>query len=492
MAQYDPRTDDNKIGKLNKYNANEIAKLISLHITGAPGDKYTYGTTQNLIESPWKLRDMIDWIIKDYNNECNNCMRLNLTYINQSNMEKLHRAGWEFCVEYLQSLQSNTGVLFDLYTDRTFQWANLALKSYGIIPYTSPWIGFVHHCPNSEYTENNIDNMINNPLFIQSLPMCKGIITLSTYLKKYLEQKLDKYNIPIINMYHPTQFIVSNDCFTIEKFVTNDNRMLINIGGWYRNTTTIYHLDVTTIRTNMFQTLDIKKGMLKGKNMNAYFPPDNLSIIGGYILDDNNNKIFKFKIMEYDNKCSNESSIISGELLSNSNKWIYYMEKYINENMMLITHFDLTLDDIPENFKFGLNEVVSENNAYVCSLHKYFKHILQSVNIINYLPDQQYDGLLSENIVFLDLLDCSAVNTIIECIVRNVPLIVNRHEAIEEYLGKDYPLFYDNYDDIYKLLKLKKITLAHNYLKNMDKEFLRIEYFIKSLKDSTIYKTLNN
>ncbi|NBP67044.1 MAG: hypothetical protein EBU66_20660, partial [Bacteroidetes bacterium] len=66
-----------------------------------------------------------------------------------------------------------------------------------------------------------------------------------------------------------------------------------------------------------------------------------------------------------------------------------------------------------------------------------------SVEIINTLTNTNYDILLSENIVFLDLIDCSAVNTVIECVVRNTPLIVNRHHALEEVLGKEYPGFYN-------------------------------------------------
>ena len=31
-----------------------------------------------------------------------------------------------------------------------------------------------------------------------------------------------------------------------------------------------------------------------------------------------------------------------------------------------------------------------------------------------------------------------------ECIKANNPIIVNRLESIENYIGKEYPLFYDN------------------------------------------------
>ena len=41
------------------------------------------------------------------------------------------------------------------------------------------------------------------------------------------------------------------------------------------------------------------------------------------------------------------------------------------------------------------------------------------------LSNEDYDILLSENIVFLDLYDSSANNAVIECIARATPLLVN-------------------------------------------------------------------
>ena len=117
--------------------------------------------------------------------------------------------------------------------------------------------------------------------------------------------------------------------------------------------------------------------------------------------------------------------------------------------------------------------------------------MLHSVTILEHLPNNDYDHLLSENIVFLDLVDCSAANTIIECITRNTPIIINRHPAVEEYLGKDYPLFYDDIDDVNGLLTIKNIRRGYHYLLRKNKDFLHVDYFIESLKSSSIYQNLN-
>lgn len=71
----------------------------------------------------------------------------------------------------------------------------------------------------------------------------------------------------------------------------------------------------------------------------------------------------------------------------------------------------------------------SQNNWHKHN-EDYMDKILKSVEVIEHLSDSAYDELLSENVVFLNLIDASAVNTVIECVVRNTPLIINRLPAI--------------------------------------------------------------
>ena len=111
---------------------------------------------------------------------------------------------------------------------------------------------------------------------------------------------------------------------------------------------------------------------------------------------------------------------------------------------------------------------------------------IHNIKLIQHVDNTQYDELLSKYVVFIKLYDASAVNTLIECIVRNTPIIVNKLPAIVEYLGNDYPLYYNNIDEVPALLKHNifnnKIKNAHNYLKTMNKNFLHIDNFIKNLR----------
>ena len=102
----------------------------------------------------------------------------------------------------------------------------------------------------------------------------------------------------------------------------------------------------------------------------------------------------------------------------------------------------------------------------------------KDVTHIHFLENNEFDNLLSENIVFIRLEDASAVNTVIECIVRNTPIIVNRLPALEEVLGKKYPLFYNSINDVKNLLTMKNIEKAFDYLKNLNKTELKLETFI--------------
>ena len=71
------------------------------------------------------------------------------------------------------------------------------------------------------------------------------------------------------------------------------------------------------------------------------------------------------------------------------------------------------------------------------------KNEINSVKFIDHLDNNDYDVLLSQNIVFLDLYDTSANNAVIECIARGTPLLINRHPATIEYLGEKYPFYFD-------------------------------------------------
>lgn len=109
---------------------------------------------------------------------------------------------------------------------------------------------------------------------------------------------------------------------------------------------------------------------------------------------------------------------------------------------------------------------------------------------VDRLKDEEYDRLLCENVVFVDLYDSSANNVVIECIARATPLLVNPLPAVMEYLGEDYPLYFDTLAEAAKkAMDVALIGSAHRYLKTCEvREKLSAEYFCRSFEESEVYR----
>lgn len=120
------------------------------------------------------------------------------------------------------------------------------------------------------------------------------------------------------------------------------------------------------------------------------------------------------------------------------------------------------------------------------------KEVLQSAEVITFIPNEEYDRLLSENIVFLDVYDSSANNAIIECIARNTPVLVNPLEPIVEYLGQDYPLYFTSLEEAAdKAANQDLIRQASEYIAaNPVKMKLTGDYFRQSVINSSIYQSI--
>jgi polysaccharide pyruvyl transferase WcaK-like protein len=378
-----------------------ITKIIINNIFGTLKTEYNYGLenkvlTCNFNENIYYLFE--NKFLKGYYNNKNEISKntnLNFFYIDNYFTPGVHRSGWSYVTKYLiENFNDNNGnIIVDLYIDKTFLWdleINIKLKK---IPYIKPWIGFIHHTPNPEYTDHSLNHILESQLFINSLKYCKGIIVLSEYLKNYLDKyfyAILKINITVFVTSHPTEDVEKK--FTINKYIENKNKKIIQIGGWLRNSYAIYTL----------QTINIQKCVLQGKEMGNYIIPNNFNL--------------------------------------NIDPKIYNYNKFV------------------EGLVFNLNDT------------------FKSVNIINYLDNNEYDNLLENNIVFLNLINASACNTLIECVIRNTPIIINRLPAVEEVLGKNYPLFYDNiFEASYFINNINEIKKGYLYLLKLNKDKLKIE-----------------
>jgi len=106
--------------------------------------------------------------------------------------------------------------------------------------------------------------------------------------------------------------------------------------------------------------------------------------------------------------------------------------------------------------------------------------------IYEFLDNQQYAKELISTIGFSCYYDCAASNAILEHIMSHSPLVTNRIPPIVEYLGEDYPMYYENIShnlDQY-LLDKKFIQATSDYLKEQSqkKEFT-IKHFCESVNE---------
>lgn len=139
-----------------------------------------------------------------------------------------------------------------------------------------------------------------------------------------------------------------------------------------------------------------------------------------------------------------------------------------------------------------LDDLMKEERKILLKEGRFHEDMYNTADTINFLSNKEYDRLLSENIVMINLYDTSANNVIAECIVRNTPILVNPLNAVVEYLGADYPLYFNTLDEASeKAGNFDLIYEAHRFLTgHPSKEKLNNKYFLQRFKESEIYKNL--
>lgn len=281
------------------------------------------------------------------------------------------RGGWNWVIDGVKNeLHSDNGTLFFKAVEDIVNEGR---------PIKEPWVGFLHQVPkHNDKNFPDLERLLKNDTWKESVPYCQGIYVLSSYLKDYLIEK----NIPVpVNM--------------------------------------------------------------------VYYP-----------FDDN---CKKFSLTRFNNKTPKKQVLFIGEYLRDFQSF-----------------YQLKADGYEK--KLLRNELFDTTNIVKNS----------SVTVIDRVSDSEYDELLSESIVFLKLFDAPANTLIVECIARNTPILVNRLRGVVEYLGEDYPFYYNNLAEAQKKIKdTKLIEKTVKYLENYEiKKKLERSYFINSIRHSSIYRSL--
>lgn len=433
----------NGFAKLSDVTSDAVrytaVRIVSYYLTGSTESVFNWGLNNKMFSDDYDYNSEFNWILQNVQvtPQYNSVTGLfNLHYLDQSDHSGVHRSGWQYVYEAMCKYhKSDSVVLFDLYMDRTFHWAEEALRFVGVIPYTRYWVGVLHHTFDTTFSEYNCEKLLKCKSFLQSLRYCKAIIVLSSNLKLQLSSRLCAlgFKIPVYNFVHPTETDVIG--FDLKAFKANPDKQIVHIGGWLRNVHLFYTLKVPSTVNIKFGALSrakkvsFRKVALKGRENNNYFPGIDLKKSLEWCLKTTEPQPEFVKCISTGGSPGSSTGI--------SNNW----HRHFYEN---------TVD------------------------------VLNSVEVIDHLSEQAYDNLLSQNIVYINLVDASAVNTLVECIVRNTPIIINRLPSVVELLGKDYPLYTDSLNSIDTLLPL--VPKAYYYLKKIPKTQFQIEYFVDRIK----------
>jgi hypothetical protein len=108
------------------------------------------------------------------------------------------------------------------------------------------------------------------------------------------------------------------------------------------------------------------------------------------------------------------------------------------------------------------------------------------ITIINELNNREYEQIFTNSCMYLDLEDTTANNVILECIKFNTPIIVRKLPDVIEYLGINYPLYFENEKDLNMLENTdylcSMIQKSNIYLQNMDKSHILCKTFNNKIK----------
>jgi len=454
---------------------DNTARLVSYKILGTADTPYIWGIVEKLNLTAISIFDSIKYLLGLNNDNDENCgiasgqYPLTLNLKDYHGYKDVHRGGWYVAIKDLADRMSRNGIFFDMYLDRTFHWSANYLSHCGIIPYTIPWCGFIHHTANTSESNYNLINLFKKKEFLQSLNTCRGLCTLSPSLTQNVEKLLRKkgYNIPVTTFVHPV--VSPYRFFGYNVFKINHHKKLIQVGSWLRNYWTIYSIDTK-----------FTKNILQGVDMNGCLPPNGFKIKSLSDFNPDNTDDIYYQVnpiypcrdpiiikqnAEYGSLYPCRDAVNINQLP----KWVRHLTEWM-------TNTNKT------NFIYSINnKTLYTNSDLIPELNK----MLASVKTINHLSNIQYDQIFEENIIFLHLIDAAAVNTIIECIVRNTPVLVNKIQGTIDLLGEHYPLFYTNDDinnnTIGQLLTNSNIKKTTNYLQRMNKTVYNIDYFVDQL-----------
>jgi hypothetical protein len=397
---------------------------------------------------------------------------LDLDYIAPQDYSSYHRSGWAHATAGLAALgrRRATGdqrkvIIVDTYVDRTFHWGLHTLHLLGKVPYTAPWCGFVHHTFDESHSSYNCAELFRCAQFLESLTWCVGLLVMARDLAAKMRAALARAGfarVPVFAVVHPTE--TPELRFSMERLVANRERLLVSVGAWMRNPYTIYGLQLPHQNE-----VGLAKAALKGKEMDLYFPPAGLLA-----------RLQACVSQHSPHECASPAASTNDQICGSVQWLCRLVARHLAKRPRVLMRLKRNKKDekISRPERHPMCRGCNVNNKFVQGMLGSVSDNVKSVKVIERLSNDDYDELLSANVVFLDLVDAAAVNTVVECVVRNTPILVNRLPALEEVLGPAYPGFYTSPSHAASMLTYQNVERLHRYIERLDKAPFRVERFI--------------
>jgi hypothetical protein len=277
-----------------------------------------------------------------------------------------HRVGWGYALDTLRPLHHPEGILLEGFVDKKFGWGrDPGDRRNHFLPHLRPWMGFWHNPPGIpdwfDTDKQAPQDILASAGWRDSLPSCRGLFTLSEMLATWLRPRVG--GVPVCSLKHPTA--PAKECFSLDAYLRNPSKSIVQIGHWLRRYRSIYELPVQRLHKVLLDLGQPWTAPAIAKEMEQLSPDERRGV----------------------------------------------------------------------------------------------------VTPLPYLDAADYDQLLSRNLVFLHLHDASANNTIVECIARGTPVLVNPLDAVVEYLGPEYPMYFQTLDEAAALAENERVVAAaHAYL----------------------------
>ena len=351
-----------------------------------------------------------------------------------------HRAGWKRVIQGLivsgiATVEQPAGLDAPLLVDCAEHYflfskdAINARKGLGASrAIKQPWFGIVHFPAKPRKRHflpqvETIEGLLNNTEFLASLPHCVGLITLTSELRAHLKEQPALAATNIYALLHP---IAPPDAAAPEwsidvfKAAWRKKRQLVQLGVQDRMLGAIFAIRTTCSRV-----------WLPGVEMG-------------------------------------EPGTVRSRFTIDRLKQHLEDEVEAAWRPQELGHGEVTISDdvrATGNGTWELNARTLEGDVRVMRM-----------------SNDDYDRTMLTSVVMVPLLGGTANNAVLESISSNVPAFVSRLPSTEEYLGRDYPMFFDSLDEVSQVIEDEDrlfdiMERTHRHLAAQPKERLLPENF---------------